>query len=239
MVFPQVIFLILLGLAPSLIWLIFYLQKDLHPEPKKLIALVFLGGAVITPFVALIENYLETLSSQDIGLLLSAALIEELAKLLVFWLLVWKHPAFDEPTDAMIYLITAALGFAAAENILNLFQLGTAELGLYLSLISARFLGATLLHSLASAVLGFYVARFHFKTKTKGQGHTSLIFKGIIYATLFHAAFNFFISQSQAQGNLLALLIVVILLGAGLAVILTEFRRLSPQITLKSSPRKF
>jgi len=42
---------ILLGLLPSFAWLFFFLKEDTHPEPKKMIALVFfLGGIFHRPF---------------------------------------------------------------------------------------------------------------------------------------------------------------------------------------------
>ena len=45
---------ILLALLPGIVWLLFYLQEDRHPEPKRLLALVFLLGMVwaVIAFVA-------------------------------------------------------------------------------------------------------------------------------------------------------------------------------------------
>lgn len=40
---------IILGILPSVIWLAFYLRKDIHPEPKKWLFLIFLAGMAITP----------------------------------------------------------------------------------------------------------------------------------------------------------------------------------------------
>ena len=38
------LFLTLLGFTPSLIWLSFYLKKDVHPEPKRMVIKVFILG---------------------------------------------------------------------------------------------------------------------------------------------------------------------------------------------------
>ena len=38
--------IIILGLLPGFAWLLFYLKEDLHPEPKKMLAKVFLVGAL-------------------------------------------------------------------------------------------------------------------------------------------------------------------------------------------------
>ena len=44
----RLILYIIFGTLPSLIWLFYYLAKDLHPEPKKMILKVFLYGVIIT-----------------------------------------------------------------------------------------------------------------------------------------------------------------------------------------------
>ena len=41
-----IIIYVILGLLPSLTWLSYYLTKDLHPEPKKMILKIFLWGAL-------------------------------------------------------------------------------------------------------------------------------------------------------------------------------------------------
>ena len=49
------IILIVFGLAPSLIWLSYYLRKDTHPEPKSMILKIFICGAIVTAPVAFLE----------------------------------------------------------------------------------------------------------------------------------------------------------------------------------------
>ena len=41
-------FYIILGILPSLIWLAFYLKKDVHPEPKSEVLKIFFYGALVT-----------------------------------------------------------------------------------------------------------------------------------------------------------------------------------------------
>ena len=50
------------------------------------------------------------------------AAAEEILKYLVVRGKVLSDPEFDEPVDAILYMIIAGLGFAAAENILILFR---------------------------------------------------------------------------------------------------------------------
>jgi RsiW-degrading membrane proteinase PrsW (M82 family) len=47
--------LIILGLLPSTIWLLWYLRKDKHPEPKQMILKIFFWGIIIAIPVALLE----------------------------------------------------------------------------------------------------------------------------------------------------------------------------------------
>ncbi|PIU98790.1 hypothetical protein COS60_01185, partial [Candidatus Wolfebacteria bacterium CG03_land_8_20_14_0_80_39_317] len=95
-------------------------------------------------------------------------------------------PFFDEPIDAMIYMITAALGFAMVENIAIMFNIKI--LSEAFSIITLRFVGATLLHALSSGLVGYYWAKGIISNRTK-----LLVFKGIVFATLLHMVFNYLI----------------------------------------------
>ena len=46
---------IFFGLAPSVIWLLFYLRKDVHPESNKMILKIFLYGMIIAVIAAFVE----------------------------------------------------------------------------------------------------------------------------------------------------------------------------------------
>lgn len=186
---------LLLGFAPSLVWLAFFLKEDAHPEPKKMIAKAYIFGG-LSVFVALalelffhpyLQNIIITLPrliEDNISIFVVFGFIEEIVKFSFVYLLVRKSPYFDEPIDAMVYMITGALGFAAAENIFLVFS-GQSDL---FSMILLRFIGATLLHALSSAIIGHYWARgIKFRMETK------LIFAGIILASIFHIFFNFLV----------------------------------------------
>ena len=100
--------------------------------------------------------------------------------------MVLRNPEFDEPVDAMIYMIAAGLGFAAIENILVLFRTIESGLSQTLSVWALRFVGSTLLHTLASAMVGYFLAMSWFF-----QDHRKkLIVIGLALATVFHFTFN-------------------------------------------------
>jgi protease PrsW len=240
------------GLAPSLIWLAFFLKKDNHPEPKRMIVKIFLLGVLITLPVFLIEVGARRFISEAWGAnslisiiingFIGIAFVEEFAKYLVVREKVFRHPAFDEPVDAMIYMIISALGFAALENALivapptELVPIGTTIA--QAAIISFfRFIGATFLHALASGIFGYFLAISFFK----GAGKTRTIAAGMILATVLHGLFNVFIikveeSLAITQQNTLiitnsglflssSLAILILLLGMG-AFTLYGFKKL-------------
>lgn len=189
--------LTILALAPSFIWLIFFLRKDVHPESNKMILRIFLYGMIITLPAILIEtgfSYGTRSSPLSLSLIfflntfIGVAFIEEFLKYLVFKEKVVNNSHLDEPTDVMLYMITAALGFAAFENILVFFQLDPSPFLIqdifFLSLL--RFISATFLHALASGLLGYFLALSFLKTKQRGR----LIFTGLSLATLLHGFYN-------------------------------------------------
>lgn len=199
---------IILGLLPSFAWLIFFLKEDIHPEPKKIIALVFLMGALITALAIFLEitsqNLLKNFGVNQYHIIsfLVLAAIEEITKFLAAFIVLskWKKRFLDEPVDAMIYMITAALGFAAAENIFvvlsNSFNgNGVGEIA---GIMTLRFIGATLLHALSSGVVGYYWAKkincqLSNLPAQAGVRCRMLIIKGLIIASLLHTLFNYFI----------------------------------------------
>lgn len=202
----QSVLLVSLGLAPSLIWLSFYLRRDCHPEPKYLLTKSFLMGIIISPLAVLfqlgfseLKNVFDFFSftSNYTAFFIWSSFIEEFLKFFAIYLIVIRSPDFDEPVDGMIYMISAALGFAAIENILTMFNLIPDGVDIALKTLSLRFVGATLLHALASGLMGYFLAMAWFFREHKKK----LIVFGLILSTAFHAAFNMLISSAQESAN--------------------------------------
>ena len=122
-----------------------------------------------------------------------------------------KHPYdFDEPVDAMIYMIVAALGFAAVENI----AAAAKGSGLAFETTSLRFIGATLLHTISSGLLGYYWAK---EIITKRR---VFLYIGFALATVLHVIFNYLILNYEPVVVPTTFLIVAALL------ILYDFEKL-------------
>lgn len=154
----------------------------------------------------------------DMGTLLFVlwALTEELAKFGAAAIFGLMSRAYDEPLDALIYMITAALGFAAGEN--TLYLLGTHG-GIAASILEGdlRFAGATLLHTLASGTIGLSLA---FAFYLERRYRILIAAAGVILAIALHTLFNFFILNVSA-GQVL-LVFVPLWLGIALILLLTE-----------------
>ena len=201
------------GMLPALLWLWFWLKEDSHPEPRRVLILTFIAGMMM----AVVALFLEQLALLTINasfksfppglvsvlLLFTWAGIEEVAKYSAARKVALLLPAFDEPVDALIYLITAALGFAALENIFFLLKVFGTQ-GMVVGLITGnlRFLGATLLHVVTSAIVGASVA-FSFFHKEKLIRN---VLGGLLFATILHTLFNFFIING-GDTNLFKILI--------------------------------
>ncbi len=219
------------GLAPALIWLWFFHKQDAHPEPRRIIFLAFLAGAVsIVPSLAL-ERLVLPFTTTDAGAITAAtlaawAIIEEWMKWFVVWSFVLWRRAVDEPIDIPLYLITAALGFAAAENALFLLRpFADGWLGLAFFQGSMRFLGATLLHALASGALGAFLA---LGTRRPRPYQRLLSAGGMVVAVTIHFIFNLALLSISNLSPLLifaAVWVTILLLLAAL-----EYVQRSPLI---------
>ena len=239
----QYFFYILLGFLPSLVWLSFYLKKDKNPEPNSMIIKIFFFGMLIAPIAIICElallwllnptiNPFNILSSIPQNSFLSAllavtlipALVEEYLKYAVVKFKVIKKSMFDEPTDAMIYCIIAALGFASVENLMILFKISFPDFGQAIGIMGFRFLGATLLHVLASAIVGYWLARGLLETKKR----TKFILTGLTIAIIFHSCYNYLIltTFNQTDHKLIFFSLIVILLVSVSLIVSHCFKKL-------------
>ena len=190
------IFTLIVGLIPGFIWLLFYLKEDLHPEPKRLLLLTFLAGAVFSVLALAAQLGLNALlpalgvATLSPLALLGLAAIEECTKFAAAYCAIHKNPDFDEPVDAMIYMVVAALGFATVENIGALHGLTphVGFLGDLFETVSLRFVGATLLHTLTSGLIGYFWA-----VSIRDFNSHKFVAWGLLVATVLHAAFNYLI----------------------------------------------
>ena len=139
-----------------------------NPEPKIVLFHAFLMGIVATIIVLVLHNYVEAFTKINIPgfydiiknhdnykAFIFVAFVEELIKFLVIYFTLRHSRHLDEAIDPMIYMIVCAIGFSSVENYFSIFnQLNTVVIPL--QTLTARFLGANLLHIICSGVIGFF-----------------------------------------------------------------------------------
>lgn len=207
------------GLVPPLLWLWFWLKENnLHPEPRSTLAKCFLFG-MAGVFVALLLQWLTAplfAAADNFHRYIVWAAIEEIVKFGVVFFVAFgalrmgkegaqknspnNKSKMDEPIDAMIYMITAALGFAAMENVL--FMLGTVSESNLTSVLvvgDMRFIGAILVHVVSSAMVGFMVAASFYCARSL---KVIAVVVGLALATALHSAFNLSIISSTSVDTL-------------------------------------
>ena len=123
------------------------------------------------------------------------AILEEVFKFFAAYLSALRSKDNNEPVDALVYMITAALGFAALENALFIWHpLVDDNIALAFDTGMLRFFGASLLHVLSSGAVGMFLGFAFFKSKGSGVLYG---FIGLIVAVIIHTAFNLFILANQ------------------------------------------
>lgn len=211
------IYALLAGLVPSLLWLWFWLKEDnLHPEPRNIIALAFIAGCIAVIIAIIFEKSVQDAIGDNTLRYAVWAGIEEILKFGAVVIVAFHADIMDEPIDAMIYCITVALGFAALEN--ALFILNPLHLGQFSTSIiteNLRFIGATLVHVVSSASIGFMLGLAFYRGLVL---KTFSVFIGIILAIALHTSFNLAIIYGTATSTLkvfgwvwIAVIILIIL----------------------------
>lgn len=234
------------GFLPVLLWFYVLLKEDYrHPEPRALLLLAFAGGMAAVPLAAVLETTFRDyafitlpgcapyapLCTAIIGVW---AIIEETLKYaMVATLVLWRRDV-DEPIDFVIYMITAALGFAALENMLFLLlPLASGDLLAALATGNLRFVGSTVLHIIASSAIGFSLA---FSCGLGRTWRSIATAAGLILAIALHAIFNFLIIPRDDSHSILSAFLFVWSGAVVLFVLFEALKFLQRHMTLRMRP---
>ena len=196
---PKILGLAFLGgIIPSLLWLWFWLREDKKKdEPKGLLTIIFILGMASVIVVLPIQKFIQAnVALHELQLILWAS-VEEIIKYLAVIIILRETAHVDEPVDWPIYMITAAVGFAALENALFILKpllLNQAITGILTGHL--RFLGATLLNTVSSGILGVALGLSFYMDNLKKKIY---LLAGLLVAILLHSAFNFFIIKNDGS----------------------------------------
>ncbi len=190
----------LAGILPSFIWLWFWTREDSeHSEPRWLLAAAFIGGIVAVAFAIVLEKFISDLVIDPSWLYTWWAAAEEILKFIVLAMIIGSSYN-DEPIKPMVYAIVIALGFAALEN--TLFIMGPLSRGMIAQGFitgNMRFIGATLVHIVGTALIGFSLGIAYYRCAiTKACS----IVLGLAAAIALHAAFNLSIISASSSDTL-------------------------------------
>ena len=190
------------GVIPAMIWLWFWLKEEdhNHPEPRGLIFIACLIGAITVIFAIGLQRFTEPYLLNEAVKLTVWAGIEEILKFLAVAIIIFQTNQVDEPIDFPMYFIAVAIGFAALENVLFLLNPIAVE-GTVVGVLTGnlRFLGSNLVHVLASALIGSAFGLTFYKTKFIRFFY---VFFAILGAIALHTIFNFFIIRGGGDNFL-------------------------------------
>ena len=175
-----IVFLVELVLSGLLVsWLHFTSRGE--PPPLKFLFQLFVAGAAAATIVAVVElRYVTPHGPVSLSYLvaynLAISLTEELGKYFVAVFLILHSRYLHKLSDGIYYLIIIGLGFSLVEDALFLSDPQT---------VAGYRLLSFYMHSGTSAIIGYYLGRFHFNR----SGYTHLLL-GIVAAVALHLAYN-------------------------------------------------
>jgi len=227
---------LLFSLLVALFWLARFRKMDKYEkEPERLVYLAFFAGVLSTIPSVLLEipiqmtNIHQALLIRDLLLLfLWVGMVEETFKFLAVRLTVYRSNQFNEVMDGMIYMVSAAMGFAAAENVGYMLGFGPS-VGLLRAILSY------LAHLSFSAILGYFMA------KAKIEKNGNYLWIGFILAIFLHWFYNFFlvIGTMKTSVGFLLLGLLVWICGLTLTFILAKkAQAVSPFRTTHLLPKR-
>ena len=240
---------LIVGILPSIIWLVFYLRRDKNPEPNRLILQIFLWGMLATipaiilelaiqcgfvvastsfSFTECVDRTFSPLGGIPLApfynvlyMFLGIALVEELLKFAIIRWKIYKSKELDEAIDLPLYMIISALGFAALENILILSGLGATSRPEDIFILGMfRFVGATFLHALVSGMFGYFLV-LSYTSRTFRIGYFII---GLSLATVLHALFNLYIIEVALPEKIIYPASIIVGLAIFLSFALTKLR---------------
>jgi RsiW-degrading membrane proteinase PrsW (M82 family) len=178
-----------LAVVPAVIWLAFFYQQDHgEPEPKGLVARMFvfgaLGGLVIPLLNPVITESLSQFPSPITRLIFTiftVALLQETIKVAMVRYVVLGTSEFDRHPDGIVYGMASGLGFATVLTIAYVIESN----GVVPLAGGIRAVNNALVHGALGAVSGYYLGR----VKIDGKKLPWMI-QGLAFVTIINAVYQ-------------------------------------------------
>jgi protease PrsW len=187
--------LLILAFAPVVIIGLYIYSKDKYDrEPPAALAWAFILGCLsIVPAVFLSVGLSKIFpESPDIlrmalHAFIAVALAEEIVKFFFAYRFFYHKSYFNEPFDGITYCVMVALGFAAVENLLYIFQDSDIRVAVL------RMFTAVPGHAVYGVIMGYFMGIAKYRT----HGRFKMLVVGILLATLIHGFYDFFLFQQN------------------------------------------
>ena len=167
----------------------FYRQDRGEKEPPGLLLWSFAAGmAAVVPAALWEAPFRELLAEPPAPVhrfaasVLVVGLGEEAVKLLAAYLVAFRRPAFDEPSDGIVYAASASLGFASLENVFYTLAFGP-------EIAPVRAVVTTLAHASFGGVAGLYLGLSLKEPERRG----ALVAQGLALAAFLHGVYDYVI----------------------------------------------
>ena len=168
-----------------------YLKDKYEKEPTSLLLSSFLYGAIVSIIITTIIYYVLNIIlplkdefsiwQQFVKAFFVVGLVEEFSKYFIVRYYAQPKPQFNEPFDGIVYAVMISMGFAATENIFYVLEGG-------LSTAIIRSFTAVPAHATFGILMGYYMGKAKFSTNK-----ALLNITGLLLASLFHGAYDFFL----------------------------------------------
>ena len=205
------------AVLPVVLLLIFIYRKDKYQhEPIGKLLVTFLVGCLSVIPASLMETGLTAAITvaDPVGAglfngFVVAGFCEELCKLLLLMLVIWRSPHFDEYFDGIVYAAYLSLGFACIENIMYVMGSDAPE---FVAL--TRGLLAVPAHFLFAVMMGYHLSLAKFDP----AGRRTHLFHALLYPLLLHGTYDALlmisenISGDEGQYAVTAVLFVVFII---------------------------
>ena len=180
-----------------LLWFI-YRKDKLNPEPlDKLVGAFVVGCLSVVPAMVM-ETVLGMMTPPTpiLGGIYTgyvvAGLSEELCKLALLMLVVWRSPHFDEYFDGIVYAVFVSLGFACVENVM--YVMGSSDA---MSVALMRGLLAVPAHFLFAVTMGYHLSLAKFDPRNRRRH----LFHALLYPMLLHGTYDALLMVSDGLGD--------------------------------------
>lgn len=195
-----------LAVLPGLFLTWYYWYRDRYQrEPWSAVIWSFVTGMILVVPAGFIEHFWIDESQTDLLSVLfqtfiQIALVEELAKFAAIRLYSYRHKAFDELLDGVVYGAAVAAGFATLENIFYVLEHGFL-IGMIRAVMSVPS------HIFEGMIIGYWMA----KSRFHNTPFLLAMIPGLGIPFILHGLFDFGLMYNDSEYFYLAPLCTVVL----------------------------